>query len=75
MKILRYFLSTEDFADAEQERELLIEIESMKEIGQHKHVVSMIGCVTVSSPLYLIMECMPGKDLLKHLREQRSKVM
>ena len=47
----------------------------MKEIGQHKHIVSMIGCVTRGSPLCLIVEYMPGKDLLQYLREKRSKVI
>ena len=47
----------------------------MKEIGQNKHIVSMVGCVTVGSPLCLIVEYMPGKDLLHYLREKRSKVI
>ena len=75
LNLLKYFLSIEDLADAQQEREFLEEIKMMKEIGQHKHIVSMIGCVTAGSPLCLIVEYLPGKDLLKHLREKRSKVM
>jgi len=64
----------QDLADEQQEREFLEEIKLMKEIGQNKHIVSMVGCVTVGPPLCLIVEYMPGKDLLNYLREKRSKL-
>ena len=50
------------------------EIKLMKEVGQHKNVVSMLGCVTINEPLCLVVEYMPGGDLLHYLRERRSKV-
>ena len=76
MKMSKYSIINVDLtADAQQEEEFLEEIELMKQIGQHKHIVSMIGCVTIGSPLCLIVEYMPGKDLLQHLREKRSKVI
>ena len=75
MKPLTYSLWTVDFADAQEEREFREEIELMKGIGRHQHIINMIGCVTIGSPLCLIVEYMPGKDLLQHLRERRSKVM
>ena len=50
------------------------EIKLMKEVGQHKHVVSMLGCVTINEPLCLVVEYMPHSDLLHYLRKQRSKV-
>ena len=47
----------------------------MKEIGQHKNMVSMLGCVTKQSPQCLIFEFIPHKDLLRCLREKRFKVI
>ena len=64
-----------DFADEQQRGEFLDEIELMKQVGQHKNIVSIIGCVTKDSPLCLIVEFMPGKDLLHYLRDRRSKVI
>ena len=69
------YLHVDLAADSQQERDFLEEIELMKEIGQHKYIVSMIGCVTKTCPPYLIFEYIPGRDLLQHLRNKRSEVI
>nr|XP_047132657.1 uncharacterized protein LOC100200642 [Hydra vulgaris] len=50
------------------------EITLMKEIGYHKNIVNMIGCSTIKKPLCLIVELMENGDLLKFLRNKRSKL-
>eukprot|EP00794_Sanderia_malayensis_P020181 gene20181-22156_t len=55
--------------------EFLEEIKLMKEVGQHKNIVSMLACVTKSIPLCLVVEFMPFGDLLHYLRGRRSKVL
>ena len=60
-------------ANVERE-DFLEEIRLMKRIGQHPHIVSLLGCITTSEPLCLIVEyCMHG-DLLNYLRKKRSQV-
>ena len=76
MKLSKYsHFNLDPTVDSQQERDILEEIELMKEIGQHKYIVSMIGCVTKTFPPYLILEYIPDRDLLHHLRDKRSKVV
>ncbi|KAH7720395.1 kinase domain protein, partial [Aphelenchoides avenae] len=51
----------------EAKREMLQEIELMKEIGSHPHVVSFIGYVALECPLIVMEYCAEG-DLLNYLR-------
>ena len=46
----------------------------MKRIGSHPHIVNMLGCVTQSVPLMLLVEFVSGGDLLTYLRRQRPDV-
>ncbi|XP_065844501.1 uncharacterized protein [Oscarella lobularis] len=63
-KMLKANVEREDFLE---------EIRLMKRIGQHPHIVSLLGCITTSEPLCLIVEyCMHG-DLLNYLRKKRSQ--
>ena len=62
------------FATDRQKDDFLEEIRLMKEVGQHKHIISLIGCVTISEPLCLIVEHMEHGDLLNFLRSRRSQV-
>ncbi|XP_065844670.1 uncharacterized protein [Oscarella lobularis] len=56
-----------------EEEELLEEIKLMKRIGQHPHIVGLLGCITTSKPFCLIVEyCMNG-DLLNYLRKGKIK--
>eukprot|EP00118_Oscarella_pearsei_P008245 m.41724 g.41724 ORF g.41724 m.41724 type:complete len:1038 (+) comp33233_c0_seq1:261-3374(+) len=60
-----------DGMDEEEQRDLLAEIAMMKKIGAHRHIVSIMGSVTQSLPLMLIIEYVPHGDLLSYLRKSR----
>ncbi|XP_020898230.1 receptor-type tyrosine-protein kinase FLT3, partial [Exaiptasia diaphana] len=62
-----------DMADAEQTREFLKEIQLMKDVGSHRNIVNMLGCGTLSDPMFLIVEYLPNGDLLHYLRKRRGK--
>ncbi len=64
-----------DGSGEQQRVEFLEEIKLMKEVGQHKNIVSLLACVTQSFPLCLVVEFMPFGDLLHYLRGRRSKVI
>ena len=46
----------------------------MKKLGNNKNVLGMIGCSTVNSPRCIVLEYMEYGDLLRYLREKRTKV-
>ena len=46
----------------------------MKKLGNNKNVLGMIGCSKVNSPRCLVLEYMEYGDLLRYLREKRTKV-
>ena len=52
----------------------LDEIEMMKRLGKHKNIVSMIGCWTLSEPMFLVVEYVPHGNLLNYLRKRRRLV-
>ena len=54
----------------------LAEIEMMKRVseGNNSHVVKMVGCVTLSIPLALILEYVPQGNLRDYLRTARRNV-
>ena len=64
-----------DRSNEQQKDDFLEEIKLMKEVGQHKNIVSMLGCVTRGDTLCLVVEFMPYGDLLHYLRGRRSKVL
>ena len=43
--------------------------------GHNRHVVSMVGCVTLQEPLCLITEFIPYGNLLQYLRTNRRMVI
>ncbi|CAH1258708.1 FGFR1 [Branchiostoma lanceolatum] len=54
---------------------LLAEIELMKQIGVNKNIVSILGCCTRRSPVFLVVEYCPFgdlKNLLRNIREQKE---
>ncbi|XP_065844363.1 uncharacterized protein [Oscarella lobularis] len=55
------------------EEELLDEIKLMKRIGQHPHIVSLLGCITTSKPFCLIVEYCINGDLLNYIRKGKIK--
>ncbi|RWS01303.1 fibroblast growth factor receptor 1-like isoform X2, partial [Dinothrombium tinctorium] len=48
---------------------LLEEVEIMKRVGNHRNVVSLIGCCTQDSPILLIMECASNGSLKNFLEK------
>ena len=61
-------------ATVEEERAFLEEIDSMKSIGFHKNIISVIGASTMMKPLFLVLEYMFHGDLLHYLRKKRTDV-
>ena len=55
------------------------EIEMMKEVSSGENalrqfVVNMVGCVTISEPMLLVLEFVSHGDLQSYLRAMRKKV-
>ena len=67
------FLDINSRDDAEA---FLAEIEMMKRVseGNNSHVVKMVGCVTLSIPLALILEYVPQGNLRDYLRTAKTTV-
>lgn len=63
-----------DDASETQQTEFLREINLMKTIGQHAHVISMLACCTLGQPLCLVVEHLPHGDLLHFLRRYRNQL-
>ncbi|CAH3159732.1 unnamed protein product [Porites evermanni] len=61
-------------ATEEDKRQLVREIELMKEVGTHRNIVSMLGYWIQSHPIMLIMEYVPNGDLLQWLRNKRQQL-
>jgi len=53
-------------------RDLLSELELMKTLKPHPHVIKLMGCVTESDPLMVLIEYIPFGDLLGYLRKSRG---
>uniref|UniRef100_A0A1L8DJG6 Protein kinase domain-containing protein n=1 Tax=Nyssomyia neivai TaxID=330878 RepID=A0A1L8DJG6_9DIPT len=58
---------------AHEFEEFLGEIATMKKVGRHPNVVSLIGCCTIRQPLLMVMEYVGCGDLLQYLRQVRAK--
>ncbi|XP_015765383.1 PREDICTED: platelet-derived growth factor receptor alpha-like isoform X2 [Acropora digitifera] len=61
-------------ADAPEsdKRDLKSEVELMKTLKPHPHVIKLLGCVTESEPLLVLIEYVPYGDLLGYLRKSRG---
>ncbi|XP_067031701.1 fibroblast growth factor receptor-like isoform X3 [Acropora muricata] len=53
-------------------RDLKSELELMKTLKPHPHVIKLLGCVTESEPLWVLIEYVPYGDLLGYLRKSRG---
>lgn len=53
--------------------EFLGEIQTMKNVGYHENVVTLLGCCTIKEPLMTVMEYVGNGDLLQYLRKIRKK--
>ncbi|CAH3161302.1 unnamed protein product, partial [Pocillopora meandrina] len=54
-----------------ERKDLLSELEVMKKLKPHPHVIRLLGCVTESDPLLVLIEYVPYGDLLGYLRKSR----
>ncbi|CAH2006196.1 unnamed protein product [Acanthoscelides obtectus] len=48
------------------------EIDMQKKIGNHKNVIRMLGCVTLTQPMMIIMELVPTGNLKDYFRKLRD---
>lgn len=69
-----HFVSGLDGNCESGQQDLLEEIKMMKRVGSHPYIVNMLGCVTQSVPLMLLVEFVSGGDLLTYLRQLRPEV-
>ncbi|XP_022781158.1 tyrosine kinase receptor Cad96Ca-like [Stylophora pistillata] len=61
-----------DHASESDRKDLLSELQLMKELEAHPHVIKLLGCVTKSEPLMVLIEYVPYGDLLGHLMKSRG---
>ncbi|XP_067031991.1 fibroblast growth factor receptor 3-like isoform X2 [Acropora muricata] len=59
-------------APESDKRDLKSELELMKTLKPHPHVIKLLGCVTESEPLLVLIEYVPYGDLLGYLRKSRG---
>jgi len=59
-------------ASESDRKDLLSELELMKKLKPHPHVIKLVGCVTKSEPLLVLIEYVPFGDLLGYLRKSRG---
>ncbi|XP_068733307.1 fibroblast growth factor receptor 3-like [Montipora capricornis] len=59
-------------APESDKKDLLSELEVMKTLKPHAHVIKLMGCVTQSEPLFVLIEYVPYGDLLGYLRKSRG---
>ena len=71
MCIIHYL---KEMSTASEQRSLQLEIEMMKELGSHRHLVSMLAWCLQGNRLALVMEYVHGGNLHQFLRNQRNKV-
>ncbi|XP_068685513.1 uncharacterized protein [Montipora foliosa] len=55
-----------------EKKDLMSELEVMKTLKPHPHVIKLLGCVTISDPILVIIEYVPFGDLLGYLRKSRG---
>jgi len=61
-----------DNATEKERNDLLSELEVMKKLRPHRHVIKLLGCVTESDPLLVVIEYVPYGDLRGYLRKSRG---
>ncbi|XP_067030320.1 fibroblast growth factor receptor 3-like isoform X2 [Acropora muricata] len=59
-------------APESDKRDLKSELELMKTLKPHPHVIKLLGCVTESEPLLVLIEYVAYGDLLGYLRKSRG---
>ncbi|XP_022810254.1 tyrosine-protein kinase receptor Tie-1-like [Stylophora pistillata] len=61
-----------DDASESDTKDLINELETMKQLKPHPHVIKLLGCVTEIEPLLVLIEYVPFGDLLGYLRKSRG---
>ncbi|CAH3172696.1 unnamed protein product, partial [Porites evermanni] len=59
-------------ASAKDKQDMVKELNVMKSLKPHPHVLKLIGCCSVSDPLLIVSEYLPYGDLLGYLRKSRG---
>ena len=69
-------MSTSDTSSKECVETFLTEIDIMKRVsrGSNAHVVKMVGCITMSVPLALVLEFVSQGNLQEYLRSAGKAV-
>ena len=69
-------MSTSDTSSKECVETFLTEIDMMKRVsgGSNAHVVKMVGCITMSVPLALVLEFVSQGNLRDYLRSAGNAV-
>ncbi|XP_067026451.1 uncharacterized protein [Acropora muricata] len=62
----------EENAQDIERKDLFSELEVMKKLKPHPHVIKLLGCVTITDPVLVIIEYVPYGDLLGYLRKSRG---
>ena len=63
-----------EMATASEQRSLQLEIDMMKELGCHRHLITMLACCSKGNHLALVMEYVSGGNLHDFLRNHRQNV-
>ncbi|GMR53083.1 hypothetical protein PMAYCL1PPCAC_23278, partial [Pristionchus mayeri] len=67
-------MQSESNKDSNQE-EFLREISTMKAIGYHERLANILACVTLSSPIVLVLEYCANGDLLTYMRKRLTYML
>jgi len=59
-------------APESDKKDLLSELEVMKTLKPHPHVIKLLGCAIKSEPVLVLIEYVPYGDLLGYLRKSRG---
>ncbi|XP_022808202.1 tyrosine kinase receptor Cad96Ca-like [Stylophora pistillata] len=59
-------------ASESEKKDLLSELELMKQLKPHPYVIKLLGCVTKSEPLLVLIEHVPYGGLLGYLRKSHG---
>ncbi|CAH3035791.1 unnamed protein product [Pocillopora meandrina] len=64
--------SLKDNAEKEDLESIIMELEVMKSLRNHPHVVGLIGHCIEKDPVFIVLEHLPYGDLLGYLRKSRG---
>ena len=63
-----------EMATNSEKRSLQVEIDMLRELGCHRHLVSMLAWCLQGDQLAIVLEYVPGGNLQEFLRSQRRNV-